>query len=153
MSAQLPRRNRRKPVHNFPSDPRYAPMTVQATASEMACLGREVFLSTAVLDLFIQCTALPPDVSKEPIPPMIASLGAMRFISSSNDTASMKQDQVALDEVWNWYQDTIFNLRCVLAPLLNPKPPLDVPQRLIIPVVKGSHFFVGCFDFSVRDPG
>jgi hypothetical protein len=153
MSAQLPHCNRRKPVHNFPSDPRYAPMTLQATASEMACLGREVFLSTAVLDLIIQCTALPPDVSKEPVPPMIASLGAMRFISSSNDTASMKRDQVALGEVWNGYQDTIFNLCCVLAPLLNPKPPLDVPQRLIIPVVEGSHFFVGCFDFSARDPG
>ena len=69
MSAQLPRRNRQKPVHNFPSDPRYAPMTLQVTASEMMCLGREVFLSTAVLDLIIHYTALPPDVSKEPVTP------------------------------------------------------------------------------------
>jgi hypothetical protein len=153
MSAQLRRRNRRKPVHNFPSDPRYAPMTLQATASELACLGGEVFLSTGVLDLIIQCTALPRDASKEPVPPMIASLGAMPFISSSNDTASMKREEVCLDEVWNAYQDTIYNLRCVLAPLLDPKPPPDVPQRLIIPVVEGCHFFVGCFDFSVLDPG
>ena len=152
MSAQLPRRNRRKPVHNFPSDPRYTSMTLQATASEMACLGREVFLSTAVLDCIIQCTALPPDVSKEPVPPMIASLGAMPFISSSNVTASLKRQEVELDEVWNGHQNTIFNLRRVLAPLLNPKPPLDLPQRLIVPVVEGAHFFVGCFDFSVRDP-
>jgi hypothetical protein len=45
-----------------PGDPRYAATTLTATASEMSCLGKKVFLSTAVLDCIIQCTT--PSVPK-----------------------------------------------------------------------------------------
>jgi hypothetical protein len=152
MSAQLSRRNCRKPVHHFPSDPHYANVILKNTASEISCLGRDVFLSTAVLDFIFQSAVLPPDVSEERVPPMIGSLGSVAFISSANLTASYKQDQVSTIETWDVNQDIIFNLCITYAPLLNPKPHPRLPQWLILPVVKDAHFFVGCFDFSVNDP-
>jgi hypothetical protein len=33
----------------------------------------------------------------------------------------------------------------------HPNSPSCVRQRLIIPIVKARHFFVACFDFSVRN--
>jgi hypothetical protein len=74
------------------------------------------------------------------------------FISSANLTASYKQDQVSTIETWNANQEIISNLCITLAPLLNPKPHPRLPQKLIPPVVKDAHFFVGCLDFSVNDP-
>ena len=152
MPGQVSRCHRCKPVHHFPSDPRYANVTLKATASEISCLGRDIFLSTAVLDFIIQSAALPPHLSEECVPPMIGSLGSVAFISSANLTASYKQDQVSTIEIWNANQDIISNRCITLAPLLNPKPHTCLPQRLILPVLRDAHFFVGCFDFSVNDP-
>ena len=152
MSAQVSRCNCCKPVHHFPSDPRYANVTLKATASEISCHGRDVFLSTAVLDFIIQSTALPPHLSDERVAPMIGSLGSVAFISSANLTASYKEDKVSTIEIWNANQDIISNRCITLAPLLNPMPHPHLPQRLILPVVRDAHFFVGCFDFSGNDP-
>ena len=101
MSAQLSCRNCCKPVHHFPSDPHYANVILKATASKISCLGRDVFLSTAVLDFIILSAALPPDISEEHVPPMIGSLGSLAFIPSANLTASYKQDQVSTNKTWN----------------------------------------------------
>ena len=95
LSAQLSRRNCRKPVHHFPSDPRYANVTLKATASKICCLCRDVFLSTAVLDFIFQAAAFPSDVSEERVPPIVGSLSSVAFISSANITASYKQDQAS----------------------------------------------------------
>jgi hypothetical protein len=137
-------------MHHFPRDPRYANVTLKATASEITCLGRDVFLSTAVLDFIFQSVALPPDVPEECVPPMIGSLVSVAFIFSANLTASYKQDQVFTIETWNANQDIISNLPITLAPSLNHKPHPRLAQRLILPVVKDAHFFVGCFDFFIN---
>jgi hypothetical protein len=54
MSTQFSGRHRRKHMHHFPSDPRYANVTLKATASKISSLFRDDFLSTAVLDFIIQ---------------------------------------------------------------------------------------------------
>ena len=120
MSAQHSRHNRCKPVHHFPSDLRYANVTPKATASEISCLGRDVLLSTAVVDFIIQSAALPPDISEERVPPMIGSLGSVAFISSANLTASYKQDQVSTIETWHANQDIISNLCITLCTFAQP---------------------------------
>ena len=82
----------------FPGDPRYAAMTLTATAAEFSCLLQKEFLSTAVLDSIMQSTALPQDdASDETIPPpaMIGSLGCEAWILSSKFTASLTCTQVA----------------------------------------------------------
>ena len=155
-----PARSGRKPVGGFPSDPRYASSTLTATPSEMSsCLGtRTEYLSTAVLDCIIQCTAaLPPKSSEEAFPPiMIGSLGCVGYISSSNYTASLKRDQVRTTAEWKAYQRQVSLIRRRLAGIINPKPPIDLPQRLIMPTVNPpdmiGHFFVPCFEFDTRNP-
>ena len=82
----------------FPGDPRYAAMTLTATAAEFSYLLQKEFLSTAVLDSIMQSTALPQDdASDETIPPpaMIGSLGCEAWILSSKFTASLTCKQVA----------------------------------------------------------
>ena len=84
MSAAAEPFNRRKPAGGFPSDPRYASSTLTATPSKIACLGTTEYLSTAVLDCIIQCTALPPNLSEESFLTMIGSLGCEGYIAVYN---------------------------------------------------------------------
>ena len=157
-AAAEPAHSSRKPVGGFPSDPRYAASTLTATPSEMSCLGTTEYLSTAVLDCIIRCTALPPNSSEEAFPPMIGSLGCEGYISSCNCTAaSLKRDQVRMTAEWKEANQRQVLLLCRrLAGIINPKPPIDLPQRLIIPIINPpdmlGQFFVACFEFDVWNP-
>ena len=151
-----PARCGRKPAGGFQSDPRYASSTLTATPSKMSCLGTTEYLSTAVLDCIIQCTAFPPNSSEEAFPPRIGSLGCEGYISSFKYTAFLKRDQVRTTTEWKAHQRQVPLLCRRLAAIINPKPPIDLTQRLIIPIVNPpdttSHFFVACFEFDVRNP-
>ena len=147
----------RKPVGDFPSDPHYASWTLTATPSKISCLGTMEYLSTAILDCIIQCTVLPPNSSEEAFPPMIGSLGCEGYISSCNYTASLKRDQVRTTAEWKAHQCQVSLLRRrLVVGIINPKPPIGLPQRLIIPFMNPpdmlGHFFVACFEFDVRNP-
>ena len=102
---------------------------------------------------------------------IFGSLGAEAFISSMNLTASIKKIQARTKNDWKVYQGHICKASTKFKNFLkhnvkdgNFKKILntnikngDVPQRLIIPIVRGppdipGHFFVACFDFSVDDP-
>ena len=137
MSAQ--RRHRHQWSGHFPGDPRYATNILKATASEFSCLGKHVFLSTAVLDCIIQLTALLPDSSEVFPPPMIGSLGCEAWILSSNECAVCITEKNVKKK----------NLRDQFAGMLIPSLPINISQRLIVPVVTCSHFFVVSFDFSL----
>ena len=99
---------------------------------------------------------MPPKLLEEASPPMIGSLVCIGFISSSNYTASLKRDQVRTTAEWKTHRRQVPLLRRRLAGIINPKPPIDLPQRLIIPIVNPpnmiGHFFVACFEFDVRNP-
>ncbi len=126
-------------MHHFPSDPRYANVTLKATVSEIPCLGRDVFLITAGI---IQSAPLPPDVSIEHVPPMIGSLGSVAFISSANLTASYKQDQVSTIETWNANQDVISNLCITFA---QPQASSPLPTEANPFCCKGRTLLCGVF--------
>ena len=61
MFRKLPRPNgRHKWAGHFPGDPRYVAGGIfTAPADDIACLGRKVFLSTAVLDCIIHLSLSP----------------------------------------------------------------------------------------------
>ena len=145
-----------KGLGGFPSDPRYASSTLTAPPEEIACLGTTEYLSTSVLDCIIQCTALPPNAAHEAFPPMIGSVGCKGYISSCSYTGSLTRNDVRANAEFQANQRKGMLLRRRLARLVNPNPPIGLPQRLIIPIVNPpnmvGHFFVACFDFDVKNP-
>lgn len=162
MSSQVAvarRRNARR-TNYFPGDPRYADMHLTATRDDYVCLAKEAYLSTAILDILLQCTALPypPSTSSAEgvFPPMIGSLGCETFISSSNLTASFKRSDVQTQSEWKHHQQNLARLRHKFSAIIDVNATTNFPQRLIVPVVSPpghiGHFFVASFDFSIHDP-
>ena len=155
MSAQIGLRScPKKWSGHFPGDPRYSRTTLSATAEDLSCLGQDVFLSTAVLDCIIQRTAVLPELSQDLVPPMIGSFGYEEFMLSSNLTASFPREKFSISAAWKVHNEKVLKLRTSLAGILHHQPnsSSSVRQRLITPIVKARHFFVACFNFSVRDP-
>jgi len=105
----------------FPGDPRFAGdprfgVVVKPTATELACLKRKAFLSTAVFDYILLHTALSPDSSlsttkERCAPSSLGSLGTESTILSKNLTASITRDQVSTSKDWKVYQDHIRKTR------------------------------------------
>ena len=136
-------------MSHFPGDPRFG-VVVKPTASELACLKREAFLSTAVLDFVLQHTTFSPLLSNAAF---LGSLGTEATIVSKNLTASLKRDQVKTSSDWKVYQDHIQKTRMKFKNVLKTNvEDGDAPQRLIVPIVRESHFFVVCFEFSLNAP-
>ena len=69
---------------HFPDDPRFSTGgTLKATANEFDCLGKDVFLSTAVLDCLLHISALNPDSMLDiEYPPLLGSLGCQALIQA-----------------------------------------------------------------------
>jgi Ulp1 protease family, C-terminal catalytic domain/SWIM zinc finger/Transposase, Mutator family len=157
MAAEVPPvpRNRAAGKDYFPCDPRYG-VDLTASKEEIACLKKKVFLSTNVLDCILQRTAILPDMNAEPVPPLIGSLGTEAFISSMNVTASLARHEVRTTTEWKSNQNQIQRIRGTFRNILKGNHPLDLPHRLIIPIVsppdRVGHFYVACFDFSVTAP-
>jgi hypothetical protein len=85
---------------------------------------------------------------------MIGSFGCEEFMLTSNLTASSPQEKFSTSAAWKVHNEKVSKLRNSLAGILHHQPnsPSSVRQRLIIPIVKARHFFVACFNFSVKDP-
>ena len=64
-----------------------------------------------------------------------SSLGCEGYKSSCNYTASLKRDQARTTAEWKAHQRQVSLLCRRLAGIINPKPPIDLPQRLIIPIM------------------
>ena len=170
LSLRKPSRHARTQL--FPGDPRFG-VVIKPPASDVECLKKRAFLSTALLDYIINLTTLLPDSTLshtvQAVEPLLGSLGAEAFISSMNLTASIKREQARTKNDWKAYQNHIRKIRTKFKNVLKyhvkdgdfknilDENIEDVPQRLIIPIVRGppdspGHFFVACFDFSVNDP-
>jgi hypothetical protein len=98
-------------------------------------------LSTALLDYIINRTTLVPDSSSftEPVVQLLlGSLGAEAFMSSRNLTASIKREQARTKNDWKAFQCHIRKACTKFKNILkiNIKDG-NVPQRLIIPIVRG----------------
>ena len=104
MSSRVLSRREQNMARHFPGDPRFG-VVVKPPASDLACLKKKEFLSTAVLDYVIRHTAFVPDSSptEEPVPAFLGSLGAEAFISSKNLTASLQRDQMRTSLDWKTY--------------------------------------------------
>ena len=132
-------RRRHKWLGHFPGDPRYPSSTVKASASDFSCLGKKVYLSTSVLDCILHVSALNPTLSNDISPPMIGSLGCEAFILSLNESNSHPEGNVVEPPI---PKNHLSKIRSMFSGMLNDCAPIGHLQRLIIPKVASSHFFV-----------
>ena len=99
---------------------------------------KKEYLSTSVLDCILHVSAIiPTTLSDDMSPPMIGSLDCEVFILSSNESISHPEG------------NHLSKVRSTFSGMLNDTVTIGHFQRLIIPKVANSHFYLVCFDFSV----
>ena len=98
------------------------------------------------MDCILHVSAVNPISSKDVSSPMIGSLGCEAFILSLNESNSHPEGNVVEPPIT---KNHLSKIRSMFSGMLNDCAPIGHLQRLIIPKVASSHFFVVCFDFSV----
>jgi hypothetical protein len=126
MSSEAARLPEAEPYYRggqFPGDPRYLGYALTPKKLYVNALKSNEWLSTHLLDLNIQRTGMCPDSpAADPFAPILGSLGAEAYISSTNLTALLQRAEVKSSAALKSYQEFNFNhwkSHCLIVPIVH----------------------------------
>ena len=141
---------RNKCTPKFPGDPRFS-TKLDPLKKDVDKLGNKEMLSTCLLDCFLQRAGPPQELGSGREFFHVCGLMGREYIGSANALSHELSDRPLPAAPRTWLTSNIKSLRTRLAKAFQIDKQ-EVMNRLFIPFVESSHFFVVIVDFNPSSP-